>query len=367
MSATEIEKLLTEISPNPEGIEYTDNIKTIEVKETIETIVKETKESAKNSKEQKEVKESIPKENVIKKKPGRPKKISVPSTDHYFGLCKEGEIKNTIMELHYTNPAPLKKAINLLKMMEVHDLRFIFTEEKWKIITTDHINKNDIITEINGSKMFRYYCKEPYQITIDPDNIKTLFNLIDKNCDKIIIYSNHTGKFSKLCLIIDCKSTLGTISRHTIDLINNSMIEEKDEFNISDYPLYLRIPSKTFKKYITNIYATSDELTFQKEKSNENNSLQISYTSRNKKIKSEVNLIDGIGGINIIYTDVNNELFTVSIRCEYCKPFANMLISEYITIRAHENKKLNFEASINDECIINIFSEIKNNKIMFNS
>lgn len=306
---------------------------------------------------------------IVRKKPGRPKKNMQFAEINYQGICKEGSLPGTVMELHYTNPTPLKKVINLLKTMEVIDLKFIFTENKCRILTSDHLGKNDCVIDIMGAKMQKYFCEEPFQIVIDPDNVKTLINLIDKNCERIILFSNKNTKYSFLNIQVQCITSLGIISNHAIDLMRNQVTECRDDNDTSDYPLSMTIPSKTYKKYIGAIYSCSDEFTIYRNKNNGNykESILFMYKTRNKKINSEVVITDGLKDIIVKYTGPKDSIFGVSVKCEYCKPLSTILLSDFITIRVHENRKINFECQIREECYVNVFSEVIRGNFMLSS
>jgi hypothetical protein len=294
----------------------------------------------------------------VKKKPGRPKKVNINPNIKIEGICKTGFIERSVMELIYYNPAPLKKVMSFFKSMNVRDLTFKFLKTKTIIITTDHLNKSDIIVEIDGNKMLRYYCKEEFSITIDPENMKKVFHLVDKECEKLIFYSLEDSKFSKFNVMIDCLQELGTESEHSINLVNTAEKNAKKYPDIQKYPLILTLPSKTWKKYINNIHLLSDEFAIQHEV--KKNDTSIRYTAINQKITSKVRLYNGQKDISIQYTGKQGDtLFLVGVRCEYCKPLSSILISDFIIIRSSETDKINFEANINNgECVINVFTEI---------
>jgi len=303
---------------------------------------------------------STEKEPVVKpakKRPGRPKKVNINPDIKLEGVCANGFIENSVMELIYYNPSPLKKVVSFFKSMNVRDLTFKFYTNKAVITTTDHLNKSDIIVEIDGNKMLRYYCKKEFSITIDPENMKRVFHLVNKECEKIIFYSYEGSEFSSFNVMVDCVAELGTDSNHTINLINKGDNGNKKLPDVQKYPLLMSIPSKTWKHYVNHIYVLADEFTIQHLANKNETSLK--YTAANQKISNTVVLHNMKKGITIKYNNEKNDLFMTGIRCEYCKPLSSILISEFIIIRVSESEKINFEADINGgECVINVFTEI---------
>lgn len=293
-----------------------------------------------------------------KKRPGRPKKVNINPNIKLEGVCDKGFINRSVMELIYYNPSPLKKVVSFFKSMNVRDLTFKFYKNKAVILTTDHLNKSDISVEIDGNKMLRYYCKKEFSITIDPENMKRVFQLVDKECEKIVFYSLEGSEFSNFNVMIDCVAELGTDSNHTINLVNTAEKNDSKKLDPSKYPLTMTMPSKTWKKYVNHIYILADEFTIQHVVKKNDTSLK--YTAANQKIANTATLHNGRKGISIVYSGKNSdELFMTGIRCEYCKPLSNILISDNIVIRVSETEKVNFEANINNgECVINVFTEI---------
>jgi len=303
---------------------------------------------------------------VKRKKPGRPKKVSSAKNIKFEGVKDTGLKENTVMELIYHDPVPLRKMMSLFKSMNVQDLTFHFTKEKATIYTQDHFKKTILKVDILGSKIYRYYCSEEFKITIDPHSLEEKFNLLTPSCEKIMFYSEKNKQHSTLSLMIDCIKNLGTNSTHNISLIKSNPFSEK----IPDtdlYPLSMEINSKAFKLYINNIHSCSDEFTIQKE--NDSEIVLFRYISRDKKTDNNIiRFYNNPGkGIKINYKSDDKEyLFLTSVRCEYCKPLSNILLSDKIILRAHKTKRLNFEVHINDgACIINVYTEIIQSKSSF--
>ena len=57
----------------------------------------------------------------------------------------------------------------------------------------------------------------------------------------------------------------------------------------------------------------------------------------------------------------------LSVKCEFCKSLSTILLSDFITIRVHENRKINFECQIRGECYVNVFSEVIRGNFMLSS
>merc|ERR1712226_891253 len=149
---------------------------------------------------------------------------------------------------------------------------------------------------------------------------------------------------------------------HKVELIGDyKKIENEEQFTCdSEYHIKFDLPGKYFKKMISDIRTFSDEITIRKD--SENDPLIFEYSKCDKKIIS-YHIVKNTKTINLVSNLQENESFRVSFKIDYVKPISSALLSENITIFAHENKPLLFYINMDKTVIeLKILTEIINNR-----
>ena len=133
-------------------------------------------------------------------------------------------------------------------------------------------------------------------------------------------------------------------------------MSNENMFLDKDYTIKFELPGRYFKKMISDIRTFSDQITIRQDGPNE--PLIFEYTKHDKKVKS-YNIVRNNKNINFISNLKDDETFRVSFNIDYVKPISSALLSENITIYAHENKPLMFSIYMDKSAVeLKILTEI---------
>jgi hypothetical protein len=116
------------------------------------------------------------------------------------------------------------------------------------------------------------------------------------------------------------------------------------------------LPGRYFKKMISDIRAFSDQITIRQDGPNE--PLIFEYIKNDKKIKSH-HIVRNNKTINFTSKLTEDDSFRVGFKIDYVRPISSSLLSENITIYAHENKPLMFSILMDKDTVeLKILTEI---------
>lgn len=195
-------------------------------------------------------------------KPGRPPCIR-RSEKPRLGIVTDTTNKHNSIEFYCATPIVFKKLFAHYQKINVDDLYIKFDSNSIQFITKSF---NDIIltkTEIDATKVHKYYCETPVNIKIGRESMGKAIKRIDPKIHESVTFSIdpiiNTNK-----LIIKLHNS--QINKDTIVKIN--MIQEEYEdtnnWDSSRYELSFKLPHDIFKKDIVDIANISDSLMIEK-------------------------------------------------------------------------------------------------------
>ena len=286
-----------------------------------------------------------------KRAPGRPKKGPPKKPLPREGISVKPCHESNIMELKYETPVIFKKIFNLCKQMAVKNIRFEFDTTTIKMKSCDHLNRNFNLLTINCSKLNHYYCKLPFNITINSKNIETVFQKIDKNYDSITLISKESHIYESLHIIFNNRQ-ISSEEYHIINLIeNNENINEKNinELEYQKYPIKFELSSKYFKKVISDIASFNQDaheqiFTVEKEKGIP---LKFSYHTPTKTIRAYT-IFKDVNKIKLESTVSDDDIFSVSVKIVNIKPLSNSPITDTIKFYVDSYKDIVFKLDIDN-------------------
>jgi hypothetical protein len=271
-----------------------------------------------------------------KKKPGRPRKTPIREPRPRNGIVTTPKDENNFIEFLYDKPLIFKKLWQYFKLMAVDKLQIIFRPTEIIMWGEDHHLKSKMRIKINGDNVNHYYCPEEVDIGMTCKNPELIMSTIDKSYTSIVFLSKigYTQKDIRIIL----KNDIEIDESHRIELIGEyEKMSNETMFLDSDYTIKFELPGRYFKKMISDIRTFSDQITIRQDGPNE--PLIFEYTKQDKKVKS-YNIVRNNKNINFTSKLKDSETFRVSFNIDYVKPISSALLSENITIYAHENKPL---------------------------
>jgi hypothetical protein len=271
-----------------------------------------------------------------KKKPGRPRKTPIREPRPRNGIVTSPKDENNFIEFLYDKPLIFKKLWQYFKLMAVDKLQIIFRPTEIIMWGEDHHLKSKMRIKINGDNVNHYYCPEEVDIGMTCKNPELIMSTIDKSYTSIVFLSKigYTQKDIRIIL----KNDIEIDESHRIELIGEyEKMSNETMFLDSDYTIKFELPGRYFKKMISDIRTFSDQITIRQDGPNE--PLIFEYTKQDKKVKS-YNIVRNNKNINFTSKLKDSETFRVSFNIDYVKPISSALLSENITIYAHENKPL---------------------------
>jgi hypothetical protein len=295
-----------------------------------------------------------------KKRPGRPKKQIQRKTIPKEGIVNFPSNKNmetscpnfvNVLEVIYGNPTMFKKIFHLLKVMAAQTVRIKFDSRGIKMYATDHLEKNKIYIKIFGERINRYYCEDVIEIGCDPTRINEKLATLTKDHGKIIIATNRQYQRSKITMIL-------ANDEMQEDGVDNIEIDEIDNYDWSieeslqkenNYPIQFELPSKYFKKKISDFSRGCDILRIEKTGKEH---LRFTYNHRDKRGRHDSYFKNPVI-INLVSFLEEDDIFSTSVYLEHIKPFAAALIADEIHIAADKEDDLIFTAYLDqDEKVI---------------
>jgi len=183
------------------------------------------------------------------KKRGRPRKVETANEIKNKGIVKVPNSEQSIIELEYGNPSLFRKCIALLKGYSSSDLIWHFKPDRLEIRAKDHHGNVTIFFLINCKNVQRYYCKYEHIITFKLENVEDLFKSIKKEKAIEFIVEEDT-KDSQFTIIIPSIPD-GITSNTTINLINNPLHHNFNQYDDSNYSIKMKLTIDYIKKLFT--------------------------------------------------------------------------------------------------------------------
>lgn len=302
----------------------------------------------------KDCKEKKPIE-VKKKRPGRPRKNPIREPKPRNGIVENPIDNSNYMEFLYDKPILFKKLWQYFKLMAVDKIQLIFRKNEIIMWGEDHHKKSKMRVRIDANKINHYYCKDELDIGMNCRNPELVMTKIDKTYSSLLFLSKvgYTQKDLRAIL----KNDIEIDESHKIELIGEyQKIENEKMFLDEEYPIKFELPGKYFKKMISDIRGFSDQITIRQDSFDE--PLVFEYITHDKKINSE-NIVRNNKGIKFSSSIKEDETFRTSFKIDYVKPISSALLSDCISIYAHESKPLMFKVSMDNDTIeIRILTKI---------
>jgi hypothetical protein len=299
----------------------------------------------------------IPTEQTIinKKKPGRPRKNPLREPKPRNGIVTTAKDDTNFIEFLYDKPLIFKKLWQYFKLMAVEKIQILFRKNEVILWSEDHHKKSTMRVRIDVDKINHYFCEDELDIGILCKNPELIMSTIDKTYTSILFVSKHN--FIQKDIRVRLSNEIEIDESHRIELIGEyDKINNENKFTDEDYTIKFTLPGRYFKKMISDIKAFSDQVTIRQDGPDE--PLLFEYIKNDKKIKS-YHIVRNNKTINFTSKLTADDSFRIGFKIDYVRPISSSLLSENVTIYAHENKPLMFSIMMDKQTVeLKILTEI---------
>lgn len=281
-----------------------------------------------------------------KRKPGRPPKKKVGSINvETNGIVSVPVEEDNVIEMVYENPKLFKRLLAMLKGYSVEVVTWNFIPDKVEVATKGiNDSKPRIFIIIYAKMLVRYYCARPTSVTMKRDDLDLIFQNVDKNNTQITIIAKEEDIKSKIYFIIK-NTEIDVEKNYEIQLVGRSEKDVADSFRDNkdeEYPLKFCLPGKEFKTLIQDAGKESKLITIRKDSGSEPLTIGCELTTKNN-----LNMVfKNPDKIELKSSLDPRDIFNVSTRIQYIKPFSNSNIGDKIYISADKNRPVIFAADI---------------------
>lgn len=279
------------------------------------------------------------------RKPGRPPKqkyMNVLIQTH--GIVNNPIESDTLIEVIYENPTLFGKIFSMHKAYATNEIILSFDENLIQFSSVDIKNITRIYTKIYGRMMIRYFCSAPMICCVKREDLENIFKTLDKNHSQVKFVIKESDAKSRIYIEIHDSSVDMDIT-YPVELCCIPEWYRPYDFNENiDYPLHFSLPSKNFKKIISDVSFKKDVkfITWSKYS---DNLLRHSYNDKNMK-SDPFSVYNESEKIGLRTSLKNGELFTVSVNIAQIKPFANTGLADYIMFSAHNSQDFCMEIEV---------------------
>ena len=289
------------------------------------------------------------------RKPGRPPKKKLTDIQvQTFGIDDGPKVPGHIMEVVYENPTLFKKLFALYKKYGISEVTWDFYPDKIEHVARDFEKKCVIKTEIYGEMLVRYYCKEPMSRTVKRDNLDKVFKSMDKNYPQVSIVLRDEDSRSKIYIVV-ANNEVDAVFTYDPDLIKEPEQQNIQVASDVGYPVKFELPSKHFKKLISDIHASgSDIFTLKKE------GLEpVSFTYEAAKKLNLAATYKNSEKIGLKCTLDPDDIFSVSVPIKHIRPFSDSNIGDTVHIAADKNGDFSIWSYVDKKKIPQANNQIK--------
>lgn len=286
-----------------------------------------------------------------KRPPGRPRKTPLKKPEPLNGISDIPLSESNFTEFKYDRPAIFKKIWQHLKLMAVGRLQLIFKKDCVIMWGRDHHKMSQLRIDIDTSNINHYYINGEVDIGVTCKNLEIVMTKVDKTYSSIGFLSKVGQTQDNLRVIL--KNAMQIDEMHKVKLVGDyDRMEDGDMFlNESAYTLKFTLPGKYFKKMLTDIKNFSTQVAICQD--GPDKPLTFEYLTSNKQVEGR-NVVRVSEKIKFVSKLKPGETFRCAFKVEAVRPISSALLSELITIHAHESLPLLFTVKMDSTSSITI-------------
>lgn len=297
---------------------------------------------------------------IKKKKPGRPRKKPVADPNPREGISDTPQSEKNHTELSYDRPLLFKTLWHYFKLMSVGKLHIIFREKSVIMWGRDHHRKSQVRTEISSANVNHYFSRGEIDIGVVSKNLEIIMNKIDKNYTAVQLVSMAGQTQSDIHIIL--KNAMKIDEIHRVRLVGDYARLENEEMFLAakDYTIKFVLPGKYFKKMIADLKSFTSQVAICQD--GPENPLVFEYITGDRQVTSR-NVVRENEIIKFESNLEEDETFRVGFKVDYVRQISAALLSDTVTIYAHEDKPLMFVVEMDDGTIkLQILTDIIDNR-----
>jgi hypothetical protein len=304
--------------------------------------------------------EEITSEDVKKKRgPGRPRINPINPRIEKKGISDTPSDEENIFELAHHDPMVFKSLFTYFKNIKAQFIYMVCEKDSLTFYARDSAKNSKLCAVINCNNLYWYFSNSTFSIGFNRFNVEPIFMSIDKNFDKIsftvkIDEPNDLNIVLKNSEFNDDTMYKIVSSDFEDDPELFSVMKNIDNMELDVYPVQFSLPSKYFKKIITDALAYSDNIII--EKIGSTNPLQMTYTKPGSVYYHKVFRDDE--KIKLKHAVTDSDKFRCIIELLYLKPFSSSIITDEIQILCRENEDILFESIVVPNVLI-IYTLVK--------
>jgi hypothetical protein len=283
----------------------------------------------------------------VKRPVGRPKMIKPPPQPiQRSGIITEPVVTSHVLELVYDEPMNIKKIFNLFKLVDMRDIRMEFKLTGVRISGSGHLKHNFIELDIDSNKMTQYYCRHNIIMIIDQRNLEKIVQKIDKSYNSILFIAKQDSYMKELNIVLHDQKQ-GIKEYHTISLLESSSSADDNivsSLTYLEYPLSFTLPSRYFKKVISDISKFSQDFTIERRPGAP---LSFPYDSNSKTIEV-LHTFTNPDMFLVRSTLDENDFLSTTVRIEYIQSLANALLSTHVQVYVDRENMTIFKTTLDD-------------------
>lgn len=283
-----------------------------------------------------------------KKKPGRPRKKPIKESVERKGISSTPRKDNNSVEFMYDEPIIFKKAFHIFKAMQSNELEIVFDEKEVRITSKNHMRNADIVVTFDCTKMVHYYCQQKSVVVLNEKNVEKINKVLSSTHTMVTLVSKKNSFRSSIIFIFQNDMKIDEVHEVKLIVPTADNVVLLDDFDTDIYPIQFEMPCKFFKKLITDSALFSDTISIRKVGKGE---LTFSHLTEDKMIKSQ-HIVKDEKVIKLMSSIEDEKTFLVSIKLDYIKPLADALIADMIEVCAHQEKRIIFTGSLDNNSVL---------------
>jgi hypothetical protein len=221
--------------------------------------------------------------------------------------------------------------------MAADTLCISFRAEGIHIIAKDHVQVSETVQIVDGTKINHYFCGEESTVYVRPGSMEKVIRILDNSYGTIMILLERATARNKMKIVY--KNDLHIDEVREINFAHQTPIEYAAAFDDTDYPIKFSLPSKYFKKLITDLNSESAKTwTITKPGAAD---LTFTYENKDKSV-SGMYVAKCPSLIELRSTVAADDIFSASVFVEHIRALSGALLSDKIFISADTHLNMIF-------------------------
>ena len=282
-----------------------------------------------------------------KKGPGRPRKTPQKTPPAKRGVIDTPDNPYNIVELSYDKADTIKDLSSYWKTLNVEYVVFNFVPGKLIIYTKSYREDNWIQHTVVGKKMISYYCREMVTAMVRFKDIDLVFQKMDKECTLLSITLDTNKRTRQIDIASHNNSDIPEYFK-VEQVVDSAVVKQYNGVFTEDipYPLHINMPSKWFKKTISDVKNFEDKWTISKFPGGQ---VHFSYNSANGHVEAKA-----VPPKKMIVQDDIIGPFSVTVMANVIKPTSSAMLADNLLLKASCDGRRMWMTAVMDDGAITV-------------